>query len=57
MIEPLGFPHPNPLPEGEGTKNLPHKGVGEGDKYRIMDCFYPYPSAYGGVGGERLMGK
>ena len=30
------IPHPNPLPEGEGTKNLPQKawgrGEGEGDQ-------------------------
>jgi hypothetical protein len=31
MIEQLGVPHPNPLPEGEGTKNLPQKAVGEGE--------------------------
>ena len=30
-VEPLPpfIPHPNPLPEGEGTKNLPQKAPGE----------------------------
>jgi hypothetical protein len=35
MLEQLGSPHPGPLP------------VGRGDKYRMTDCFYPYPGAYG----------
>jgi hypothetical protein len=45
MIEPLGCPHPDPLPAGEG------------DKYRLTDCFHPYPGTYRGVKGECLMGR
>ena len=41
MIEQLGVPHPNPLPEGEGTKNLPQKVVGEPD-----DPYEMFPIEY-----------